>query len=153
MRGTVLRDFHYSHDGIRSERLLAGDEHVFRPELFDGLVRDGLIKAPKVEKSRKGSPEPAPVSTKEVEGDNPPSKPETPTSDAPAGEGSEEVVTDPLDTLAALEEVEDAGDENPLVVRHVSRGKYDVFRGSVRITNDLTTKEEAEAKRAALAGA
>lgn len=130
MKATIKRDFDYSPDGIRLVRLLAGETHDIRADLFDGLLAAGYIAAGEAPVRAKAAREtPAPVADK-------PSGPDPITSPS-----------DPLDALDALEQGEEAA------VRHIGRGKYAIFRGDERLTDDAMTKPEAEAALAAMLGA
>lgn len=44
-------------------------------------------------------------------------------------------------------------DHASLSVRHIGRGKYDLFRGDDRITHDAMTKDQAESALDAMTGA
>lgn len=130
MKATIKQDFDYSPDGVRLVRLLAGETHDIRADIFDGLLAAGFLSAAEAPVKTKPAPERPAVAAGEPNDPGPITSP-----------------SDPLDALDALERAEDA------TVRHIGRGKYAIFRGDERITDDAMTKEQAEAALAAMLGA
>lgn len=173
MRGYVVKPFPWSPDGIRVEGVTEGEEREFG-RFFTGLRDFGFVRevqavagAPETgaaagaseNKTAEGGSEPgaadappdanpaeqpgepsAPAGAPETRGPQnqagpPPSNPSTDADQAPPAPPQP-----PVATPDALE------------VKHVGRGKYAVYRGDERLTDEPLTKEEAEAELARLGG-
>lgn len=170
MRGYVVKPFPWSPDGIRVEGVNEGDEREFGA-FFTGLRDFGFVRevqaaagAPATgaapgaseNKAAEGGPDPgagdAPSEPNPAEQPGEPSAPETPGAPetetqpeeaGPSSDASEPPLAPPQPPAATAEDLE---------VKHVGRGKYAVYRGDDRLTDDPLTKEEAEAELARLGG-
>ncbi|MFG1371492.1 hypothetical protein V5F32_04880 [Xanthobacter oligotrophicus] len=175
MRGVVLKPFPWLEDGIRAEYLSGGEEREFGPH-FRGLYAGGFVAevkalpgAPEIQ-AFQGAPENKSSFNEAGAGTEPPTEPGA----AAEGAGALESIS-----LAAGVR-EDQGAEAPaaavsqsgeagsaanaegaagaqavaaeLSVRHVGRGKWAVYRGDERLTEDALTKEEATSKLAEMQG-
>ncbi|PWB94666.1 hypothetical protein [Methylosinus sporium] len=120
MLAFIKKSFPYAHDGIHVEELAAGSTREIADSVFDGLEAAGYVEAPK--------PQPiAPI--------------EPPAAEAPAATEQEN---------SGSEEAPAATDAAEFSVRHIGRGKYDIFIGDERYTHDAMTKDEADAALAAM---
>jgi hypothetical protein len=133
MKAKVLKPFKYAHDGIRVVDLAVGDEVEIVDGVVVGLVQGGFIELI-------GEPLNLP------EGETAP--------ELPPLTGGEEMVegqagTNSGDEAAASESGANAGDHaDDLHIHHTGRGRWAVFDGQKRLTEEPLTKAEAEAKLA-----
>lgn len=169
MRGIVLKPFPWLGDGIRAEYLSGGEEREFGPH-FTGLYASGFVAevkalpgAPEMQ-AFQGAAENKSSSAEGAAGAEPPMG-----ADATAdGVASVENTSIPADVAHDLDAIGQGGEAGPaedaegaagaetnaaeLSIRHVGRGKWAVYRGEVRLTEDALTKEEAASKLAEMQG-
>lgn len=173
MRGIVLKPFPWLPDGINAEYLVMDDERDFGRH-FGGLRASGFIAEVK---AIPGAPEtqtfhgtPENKGGYEGEGANaaplagsdapPAGEPPPPIGNGgegpPAQEGSSPRPGTAGDTGEGAPGAVGGGGANAgtaaLSIRHVGRGKWAVYRGEVRLTEDALTKEEAASKLAEMQG-
>lgn len=53
MRGRVIKEFHYAHDGVNPERQRVGTEREFRDDVVEALKAAGLISVAEDGKRRR----------------------------------------------------------------------------------------------------
>ncbi|ABS68937.1 hypothetical protein [Xanthobacter versatilis] len=169
MRGVVLKPFPWLEDGIRAEYLSGGEEREFGPH-FMGLYASGFVAevkalpgAPEIQ-AFEGAPENKASSAEGAAGTELQTEPEA----AADGAASVESTSIPADVAQDLDAIGQGGEAGPaedaegaagaetnaaeLSIRHVGRGKWAVYRGDERLTEDALTKEEATAKLAEMQG-
>lgn len=171
MRGYVVKPFRWSPDGIRVEGVTEGEEREFG-RFFTGLRDFGFVRevqavagAPETgaaagaseNKAAEGGPEPgaadAPPDANPAEQPTDPSAPD-PTGALETGGQQNEAGLPPSDPSTDADQPPPAPPQPPVAieVKHVGRGKYAVYRGDERLTDEPLTKEEAEAELARLGG-
>ncbi|MFG1330204.1 hypothetical protein V5F41_03010 [Xanthobacter autotrophicus] len=175
MRGVVLKPFPWLEDGIRAEYLSGGEEREFGPH-FRGLYAGGFVAevkalpgAPEMQ-AVLGAPENKSSSPEAGAGTDPPTEPVAAAEGAgavegislSAGVGEYQGAKSPAAAVSQSGEAGSAGNAEgaasapavaaELSIRHVGRGKWAVYRGDERVTEDALTKEEATAKLAEMQG-
>ncbi|MET3352372.1 UNVERIFIED_ORG: hypothetical protein ABID33_000255 [Xanthobacter viscosus] len=175
MRGVVLKPFPWLEDGMKAEYLSGGEEREFGPH-FTGLYASGFVAevkalpgAPEIQ-AFQGTPENKSSSAEGAADPEPPKEPVDAAEGAgsvegtslSAGAGEGQGVKPPAAAINQGGEAGSAGNAEAaagaetnvaeLSVRHVGRGKWAVYRGDERLTEDALTKEEATSKLAEMQG-
>lgn len=160
MRGIVLKPFPWSADGIKVEHLSAKDERDFQSGVYIGLLRAGYISAPVDQagygaaehQAQDGAPENGSAAgapeTKEGEGAVALPGSEQTGADGSTGQGDGDAGGSEGQTGSGAAETGDLGGE--ITIKHVGRGKYALFRGEERLTEEPLEKDEAETELAKL---
>lgn len=149
MRGVVLKPLPWSGDGITVELLSVGDDRDFGRH-FGGLRDVGYVRAPEVQ-AFQGAPE-TKADPQDGVGNEPASAEDSGApllsseqgSPASGGDGNTETGTGAA--------ASGGGIRVELAIRHVGRGKWAVYRGDERLTEDALTKDEAAARLVELQG-
>jgi hypothetical protein len=164
MQAVVKRAFKYSADGLTAVLLSEGENVDIDDRLFPGLEKEGWIKKARREGPRQTPSQDAPEGAgeaaegadsqgdgKEGGAETPPGGPEA-AQDAPNASQSGDGAAEGLQASQGAAESgasdpDAAGGVGGLYVRHIGRGKYAVFKGRERMTDEAMTQAEAEGAR------
>jgi hypothetical protein len=153
MRAVVKKPFDLSHDGIHVISVRVGEEHDIDESIFPGLEKAGYVKK---------APAPEPVTAAPADAEVLDSRVFEADEIAQDAEGDALTSVAPEDAEAVesggqIKSAEDAPTEqaqpkapHDIYVRHIGRGKYAVFNGARRLTEEAMTQAQAQAARDAM---
>jgi hypothetical protein len=153
MLAVVKKPFDLSHDGIHVISVGVGEEHDIDESIFPGLEKAGYVKkAPAPEPVTAAPADAEALDTRIFEAREIAQDEEGVALTSVAPEEAEAI-----ESSGQVESAEGAPTEQDepkaprdIYVRHIGRGKYAVFNGARRLTEEAMTQAQAQAARDAM---